>query len=82
MEEKNYTVKDYIIGGIFFIWFIGSIAALFMTVTISPWLALSVFGQYFLVFGFIVYSRFRFCFCRAQKFKTEVFFYVRKLQSF
>ena len=53
MEEKNYTVKDYIIGGIFLIWFIGSIAALFMTVKISPWLALSVFGQYFLVFGFI-----------------------------
>lgn len=54
MEEKNYTAKDYIIGGIFLIWFIGSIVALFMTVKISPWLALSVFGQYFLVFGLIV----------------------------
>lgn len=54
MIEKDYTAKDYIIGGIFLIWFIGSIVALFMTAKSAPWLAVSVFGQYFLVFGLIV----------------------------
>ncbi len=53
MVEKDYTAKDYIIGTVFLIWFIGSIIALFVTVKTSPWLALSVFGQYFLVFGLI-----------------------------
>ena len=53
MIEKDYTAKDYIIGGIFLIWFVGSIVALFLTAKSSPWLAVSVFGQYFLVFGLI-----------------------------
>ena len=53
MIEKDYTAKDYIIGGIFLVWFIGSIVALFLTAKSSPWLAVSVFGQYFLVLGLI-----------------------------
>lgn len=54
MIEKDYSAKDYLVGAIFLIWFIGSIAALFITAKSTPWLALSVFGQYFLVFGLIV----------------------------
>lgn len=53
MEKKQYTVGETLLGILFLVWFFASIIALLMTAKTYPWLALVIFGQYFLVFGFI-----------------------------
>lgn len=53
MSEKEYSVGDYILGGVFLIWFFGSIVMLFLTAKTAPALTLAVFGQIFLVIGII-----------------------------
>ena len=54
MQDNEHSAWYYIKGGLFLIWFVASIIALFWTAKLSPWLAVSVFGQYFLVIGLIV----------------------------
>lgn len=55
MLEHEYTVLDYIKGGIFLLWFLGSIAAIFVVlIKFGPWLTISVFGQFFFVIGLMV----------------------------
>lgn len=53
MQNNEHSAWYYISGGLFLIWFVGSIVALVLTAKTAPWLAVSVFGQYFLVFGLI-----------------------------
>ena len=53
MQKNEHSAWYYISGGLFLIWFVGSIVALVLTAKTTPWLAVSVFGQYFLVFGLI-----------------------------
>ena len=53
MKNSEHNAWYYISGGLFLIWFVGSIVALILTAKATPWLAISVFGQYFLVFGLI-----------------------------
>lgn len=54
MNDREYTASDYVKGGVFLLWFIGSIVGLFISATNAPWLAISVFGQFFLVIGLII----------------------------
>lgn len=53
MKNSEHNAWYYISGALFLIWFVGSIVALILTAKATPWLAISVFGQYFLVFGLI-----------------------------
>lgn len=53
MEKKQYTVGETLLGILFLVWFFASIIALLMTAKTHPWIALVIFGQYFLVFGSI-----------------------------
>ncbi len=53
MQDNEHSAWYYIKGALFLIWFVASIIALFLTAKTAPWLAISVFGQYFLVFGLI-----------------------------
>ncbi len=55
MIEHDYTVLDFIKGGLFLIWFLGSMAAIFVVlIKYGPWLTISVFGQIFFVIGLMV----------------------------
>lgn len=54
MEAHEYTALDYLKGGLFLVWFIGSIAGIFIAISTAPGLVLSVFGQFFFVIGLIV----------------------------
>ena len=53
MQNNEHSAWYYISGSLFLIWFVASIVALVLTAKTAPWLAVSVFGQYFLVFGLI-----------------------------
>ena len=55
MIEHEYTVLDYVKGGLFLLWFLGSIVAIFVVlIKFGPWLTISVFGQIFFVIGLMV----------------------------
>jgi len=55
MIEHEYTALDFVKGGLFFLWFLGSIIALFVVlIKFGPWLTISVFGQIFFVIGLMV----------------------------
>ncbi len=55
MIEHEYTALDYVKGGLILLWFLGSIAALFIVlIKFGPWLTISVFGQIFFVGGLMV----------------------------
>lgn len=54
MTNREYTALDYVKGAIFLIWFIGSIVGLFVAANSAPWLAVSIFGQYFFVIGLLI----------------------------
>nr|MBQ8252284.1 DUF3592 domain-containing protein [Lachnospiraceae bacterium] len=54
MQQREYTLKDWIISIVFLVWFVGSLAALLLTARAGqPAAAVMVFGQYFTVFGVI-----------------------------
>ncbi len=54
MEDREYTAFDYVKGGLFLIWFIGSIVGIFVAINSAPGLVISVFGQFFFVIGAII----------------------------
>lgn len=54
MQQKEYTLRDWIISVVFLVWFVGSLAALVLTAKAGQLAAtVMVFGQYFTVFGVI-----------------------------
>ncbi len=53
MDEREYSIGDYIVGSVFLIWFLGSMGAFVLTARTTPWLSLAVFGQIFTVVGIL-----------------------------
>lgn len=57
MDNKSKKTKDIIITVLFLTWFIASLISLIVMLAINPLYSLMVFGQYFLVFGFLIFSQ-------------------------